>query len=142
MFMSEYNHTIDIKGRLIVPAKFRKELGDTFIVTKGFDECLLAYPKSEWTLFEEKLLQLPQNNKNARALVRHFMAGAVECEIDKQGRILIPQVLRNFAKLNKDVLLVGVGTKIEIWDKDIWEQNETNDIEQIAESLEEFNIRL
>ena len=70
------------------------------------------------------------------------MAGAVECEIDKQGRILIPQVLRNFAKLNKDVLLVGVGTKIEIWDKDIWEQNETNDIEQIAESLEEFNIRL
>lgn len=142
MFMSEYNHTIDAKGRLTVPAKFREELGDTFILTKGFDECLLAYPKCEWTLFEEKLLQLPQNNKNARSLIRHFMAGAVECEIDKQGRILIPQVLRDFAKLSKDVLLVGVGTKVEIWDSIIWKQNDIDDIEQIAENLEEFNIRL
>ena len=92
MFMGEYNHTIDAKGRLIVPAKFREILGDNFIVTKGLDGCLFVYPNDEWTRFEEKLKSLPLTNKNARQFTRFFLAGAAACEVDKQGRILLPQV--------------------------------------------------
>ena len=114
MFMGEYNHTIDAKGRLIVPAKFREILGDNFIVTKGLDGCLFVYPNDEWTRFEEKLKSLPLTNKNARQFTRFFLAGAAACEVDKQGRILLPQVLREFASLEKDVVLVGVASRIEI----------------------------
>ena len=117
MFMGEYNHTIDAKGRLIVPAKFREILGDNFIVTKGLDGCLFVYPNDEWTRFEEKLKSLPLTNKNARQFTRFFLAGAAACEVDKQGRILLPQVLREFASLEKDVVLVGVASRIEIWSR-------------------------
>ena len=104
MFMGEYNHTIDPKGRLIIPAKFREALGDEFVVTKGLDGCLFVYANTEWNNFEEKLRTLPLTNKNARQFTRFFLAGAAACEVDKQGRILIPQVLREFAKLEKTVI--------------------------------------
>ncbi len=113
MFMGEYNHTIDAKGRLIIPSKFREILGDVFVVTKGLDGCLFVYDNEEWKRFEEKLRSLPITNKEARQFVRFFLAGATEAEVDKQGRILIPNVLREFAELTKDVVLVGVGSRIE-----------------------------
>ena len=101
MLMGEYNHTIDAKGRLIVPAKFREVLGDEFVVTKGLDNCLFVYPNDEWQKFEEKLQTLPLTNKNARQFTRFFLAGAASVEVDKQGRILLPSVLREFAGLEK-----------------------------------------
>ena len=110
MFMGEYNHTIDGKGRVIVPAKFRDALGDGFVVTKGLDGCLFVYPPDAWQAFEEKLQSLPLTNKNSRQFARFFLAGAASCEVDKQGRILLPQVLREFAGLEKEVVMVGLPT--------------------------------
>ena len=141
MFMGEYNHTIDVKGRLIMPAKFRETLGDKFIVTKGLDGCLFVYPKSEWSLFEEKLKVLPLTNKDARQFTRFFLAGAAACEVDKQGRILLPQVLRDFAQLEKEVVLIGVANRVEIWSKINWEQSMStynDDMNEIAEKMESF----
>ena len=136
MFMGEYNHTIDTKGRLIIPSKFREKLGDNFVVTKGLDGCLLIYDNEEWTLFEEKLKDLPTSQKAARQFVRFFLAGATEAEVDKQGRILIPGNLREFAALDTDVVLVGVGKKIEIWDQVRYEASATDeDIEEISEQM-------
>lgn len=141
MFMGEYNHTIDTKGRLIVPAKFREELGDMFVITKGLDGCLCVYTNDEWAAFEEKLRSLPVTNKNARKMTRFFMAGASTCEVDKQGRILVPAVLREFAELEKEVVLVGVASRVEIWSKDKWDESCTyDDMEDIAESMEELGI--
>ena len=137
MFMGEYNHTIDAKGRLIVPSKFREQLGDEFVVTKGLDGCLFVYDNSEWKNFEEKLQSLPLTNTNARKFSRFFLAGASACEVDKQGRILIPAVLREFACLEKEVVLVGVGSRIEIWHKANWtEKNVYADMDGIAENME------
>ena len=121
MFMGEYNHTIDAKGRVIVPSKFRETLGDEFVVTKGLDGCLFVYDNNEWAAFEEKLKSLPITNKDARQFVRFFLAGAASVEVDKQGRILLPGSLREFAELIKDVVLIGVGSRIEIWSKERWE---------------------
>ena len=117
MFMGEYNHTIDTKGRLIVPAKFRESLGEEFVVTKGLDGCLFVYDEAEWSAFEEKLKTLPITNKDARNFVRFFLAGATTVEVDKQGRILLPSVLRTFAGLDKDVVLIGVANRVEIWSR-------------------------
>ena len=141
MFMGEYNHTIDAKGRLIVPSKFREILGDAFVVTKGLDGCLFVYDNEEWKLFEEKLRALPITNKEARQFVRFFLAGATEAEVDKQGRILIPNVLREFAELIKDVVLVGVGSRIEIWGKERFE-NEAGfeDMDEIAEHMAQLGL--
>ena len=116
--MGEYNHTIDAKGRVIVPSKFRETLGDEFVVTKGLDGCLFVYDNNEWAAFEEKLKSLPITNKDARQFVRFFLAGAASVEVDKQGRILLPGSLREFAELIKDVVLIGVGSRIEIWSKE------------------------
>ena len=136
MFMGEYNHTIDAKGRLIIPSKFREILGDAFVVTKGLDGCLFVYDNEEWKLFEEKLRSLPITNKEARKFVRFFLAGAAEAEVDKQGRILIPNVLREFAELIKDVVLVGVGSRIEIWGKERFEDTAVfDDMDEIAEHM-------
>ena len=118
MFMGEYNHTIDAKGRLIIPAKFREPLGEEFVLTRGLDGCLYIYPMDEWEAFEEKLRALPLTNKDARAFSRFFVAGATTCELDKQGRILVPATLREFAGLNKDVVLTGNLTRIEVWSKE------------------------
>lgn len=117
MFMGEYNHTIDAKGRLIIPSKFREVLGEEFVITKGLDGCLFVYDNQEWNAFEEKLKALPLNKKDNRQFVRFFLAGAAEVEVDKQGRILVPGNLRDFAGLEKDVVLVGVASRIEIWSK-------------------------
>lgn len=141
MFMGEYNHTIDAKGRLIVPSKFREQLGDEFVVTKGLDGCLFVYDNTEWKTLEEKLHDLPLTNTNARKFSRFFLAGATNCEVDKQGRILIPTILREFAGLEKDVVLAGVGSRIEIWDKATWtEKNAYDDMEEIAENMEGLGI--
>ena len=136
MFMGEYNHTIDPKGRVIVPAKFRDTLGEHFVVTKGLDGCLFVYDEKEWTLFEEKLKTLPITNKEARAFVRFFLAGAAEVETDKQGRILLPSVLREYAGLEKDVVLIGAGGRVEIWSKERWDGTaQFDDVNEIAEHM-------
>lgn len=140
MFMGEYNHSIDAKGRIIVPSKFRETLGDLFVVTLGLDGCLFVYPNNEWESFLTKLSSLP-GSKEARQLQRYFLAGATECEVDKQGRILIPSKLRTAAALDKDVVFVGVLSKIEIWSKERWEQNNVyDDMDDVAEHMSEFGI--
>lgn len=142
MFMGEYNHTIDAKGRLIIPAKFREGLGEKFVVSKGFDGCLNAYDPETWTGIEEKLKELPQFKKETRAITRFFLAGAVEEEIDKQGRILIPAKLREYAGLKKDVILVGSGSRVEIWDSEKWTDTEPDSIDDLAENLSELGFSL
>lgn len=141
MFMSEYNHSIDPKGRVIVPVKFREALGAEFVVTKGLDGCLFVFPNEEWNIFEEKLKSLPMSNKDARKFVRFFLAGAAVVELDKQGRILIPPVLRECAGLDKDVVVVGVGNRVEIWDKGRWDDATTfNDMDEIAEHMSDLGL--
>ncbi|MBO5278462.1 MAG: division/cell wall cluster transcriptional repressor MraZ [Lachnospiraceae bacterium] len=141
MFMGEYNHTIDAKGRVIIPSRLRESLGEEFVVTKGLDGCLFAYPKEEWSVFEEKLGALPLTNSNARKFSRFFLAGAAMAEVDKQGRILIPPVLREFAALEKEVVLVGVSRRVEIWSKERWETESTfDDVEEIAEHMEGLGL--
>lgn len=143
MLVGEYNHNLDIKGRVSVPAKFRDDLGSKFIVTKGLDNCLFAYSKDEWIKFEEKLKALPLTNINARNFTRFFLAGATECEVDKQGRINIPQNLREYAKLTKDICIIGVGTRVELWDKAEWENYtspENMDLDEIASQMSDLGI--
>jgi len=113
-------HTIDAKGRLAVPAKFRAALDERFIATKGLDHCLFVYPTTEWNELEQKLRNLPFTQPDVRAFVRFFFSGATECEVDKQGRILLPANLREYAKLEKDVILVGVSSRVEIWSQELW----------------------
>lgn len=139
--MGEYNHTIDTKGRLIIPSKFREALGEEFVVTKGLDGCLFVYDNKEWAAFEEKLKSLPLTNKDARQFVRFFLAGATMAEVDKQGRILVPSVLREFAGLEKEVVLIGVASRVEIWSKERWENAASyEDMEEIAEHMAELGI--
>ncbi len=141
MFMGEYNHTIDPKGRLIIPSKFRETLGDEFVVTKGLDGCLFVYDQQEWNAFEEKLKGLPITNKDARQFVRFFLAGAASVEVDKQGRILLPGVLREFAMLQKDVVLIGVGSRVEIWSKEHFLSAEDDqNMDEIAEHMAELGL--
>ena len=110
MLIGEYEHSLDAKGRLIMPSKLREDIGEKFIITKGLDGCLFGFSKQEWTNFEEKLKTLPLTNKNARDFVRFFLSGATECEIDKQGRFLIVANLRQYASMEKEVVIIGVGT--------------------------------
>ncbi len=143
MFIGEYEHSVDAKGRVIMPAKLREEIGDKFIITKGLDGCLFAYSQIEWTNFEEKLKTLPLAQKNARNFVRFFLSGAVECEIDKQGRFLIPANLREHASLDKEIAIIGVGTRIEIWDKKTWKEyssDENISADEIAENMTMLGI--
>lgn len=141
MFMGQYSHTIDVKGRLIIPTKFRELLGEEFVMTKGLDGCLFGFPMDAWEEFETKLRGLPLTNKDARAFSRFFVAGATTCEIDKQGRILVPQTLREFACLDKEVVLAGNLDRIEIWNKDRWTDNdEIGNMDTIAENLQNLGI--
>ena len=143
MFMGEYSHTIDAKGRMIIPSKFREELGEVFVLTRGLDGCLSIYPNDEWKTFEEKLKALPLNDKNARAFLRFFVASATVCELDKQGRILVPATLREFAGLNKDVVLTGNLTRIEVWSKEKWLENSNyEDMNAIAEGMQSMGIMI
>ena len=121
-----------------MPAKLREDMGEKFIITKGLDGCLFGFSQNEWENFETKLKTLPLTNKNARDFVRFFLSGAMECEIDKQGRFLISSNLRNVATLEKEVVIIGVGTRIEIWNKDKWEEynsEENISADDIAENM-------
>lgn len=143
MFIGEYQNSIDSKGRIIVPSKFRDQLGNKFILTKGLDNCLYIYPMEEWSRFEDKLGSLPVSNKDARAFVRYFFSSAVECEVDKQGRLTIPQNLREHAKIDKELVTIGVLSKIEIWSKQEWDNyNEGSNLgpDDIADKMAEFGI--
>ena len=143
MFIGEYEHNVDAKGRIIMPAKLRDDIGDKFIITKGLDGCLFAYSLNEWANFEEKLKALPLAQKNARNFVRFFLSGAVECEIDKQGRFLIPANLREHANLDKEVVIIGVGTRLEIWNKAVWKDyssDENISADELAENMTMLGI--
>ena len=141
MLIGEYEHTIDAKGRLSMPSKLRRDMGEAFIVTKGLDGCLFAFSQDEWKNFESKLKALPLSDKNARNFVRFFLAGATECEIDKQGRFLIPSNLRTAANLEKEAVIIGVGTRLEIWNKDVWtSKDEEISADEIAENMTMLGI--
>lgn len=143
MFMGEYRHTIDEKGRIIIPAKFREELGKAFVVTRGLDNCLFVYPAPEWSQLEQKLKTLPFTRSDARAFTRFFFSGATEVELDKQGRVNVPGNLRGYAKLEKECVVLGVSNRVEIWSKPIWEsyfaQSEES-FNEIAEKIVDFDL--
>lgn len=142
MFIGEYQHALDAKNRIIVPSKLREELGSKFVITKGLDGCLYAYPETEWKILEEKLKKLPLTNKDARAFVRFFFSGACEIEMDKQGRGLIPQNLKEYAGIEKEIVSIGVLTRVEIWSKEKWNEYKDSDIdfESIAEKMNDLGI--
>ena len=143
MLIGEYEHSLDAKGRLIMPAKLRTDMGEKFIITKGLDGCLFVFSQIEWSNFESKLKKLPLTNKNARDFVRFFLSGATECEIDKQGRFLLVNTLREYAEITKEVIIIGVGTRLEIWNKDKWKKynsNENISADTIAENMTMLGI--
>jgi len=142
MFMGEYRHTVDPKGRLIIPSKFREQLGAEFVVTRGLDGCLFVYPMDSWEVYIAELKKLPLTDKNARLFTRFIIAGANTCELDKQGRILLPVTLREFAGIDKDVLLAGMLDHIEIWNEERWKENaDFSDMDTIAEHLNDVSRR-
>jgi MraZ protein len=142
MFMGEYNHTIDEKGRITIPSKIREQLGEEFVITRGMDKCLFVYPKKEWEKVIDKYKELP-NTKDARNFMRFFLSGASISEFDKQGRINIANPLKNYADLKKECVIIGVNERLEILDKEAWniflEQNEEN-FSDIADKL--FNTEI
>lgn len=143
MFMGEYQHQLDTKGRMIVPAKFRDELTEHFVITRGLDKCLFGYPLDEWKRIEEKLKTLPITKRDARKFMRLFFSGAVEVELDKQGRINIPKNLMEYAGLSKECTVIGVSTRIEIWDRSSWNnfyEDTEEHYEEIAEELIDFDL--
>lgn len=143
MFIGEYSHNIDNKGRLAVPAKFRAVLNDGAVVTRGFDNCLVLYSKEKWASEAEKLAKLPEQKSDARAYARLKLAGAMDVEFDNQGRITLPEYLRTYGKLSKKVVIAGIYDRLELWDEDEWNryrgviETESN---HIAENLSEFGI--
>ncbi|KMO85921.1 protein MraZ [Megasphaera cerevisiae DSM 20462] len=140
MFMGEYSHTIDVKGRVILPAKFRDELGMNFVVTRGLEGCLSVYTMDSWLHLADAMKKLKASKENVRAFKRFVFGSAAEVEFDKQGRILIPGTLREYAHLEKEVTVLGTGDKIEIWNKDAYETYAAKivpDMEEIAESMDE-----
>lgn len=141
MFMGEYGHNIDRKGRLIMPAKFREELGEHVVVTRGLDGCLYVYTTEQWMEVYEKLSSLPSTNKNARWYQRMVLSKAAECEMDAQGRILIPSSLTSLAELKKECLIIGMANHLEIWSKERWEaveQDQMDQFEEVAEQLSDI----
>ncbi|MCD8110531.1 MAG: division/cell wall cluster transcriptional repressor MraZ [Clostridiales bacterium] len=142
MFKGQYNHSVDAKGRIIMPAKFREILGEEFVVTKGMDGCLFVYSNEEWENIENKFRNVSSANKDARKFMRFFFAGAADCEVDKQGRVLIPPKLREYAGLQKEVVLAGVGNRIEIWNTENWQENEFDDMDEIAEHMADLGLML
>ncbi len=143
MFMGEYQHVIDAKGRLMVPVKFRDDLGSTFVVTRGLENCLFVYPMNEWHKLEAKLKDLPFTKKDVRAFTRFLLSGAVDLEIDKQGRVLIPNNLREFADIEKDCVVIGVSSRVEIWSKENWQiyyEKANESYEDIAETIVDFDL--
>ncbi|OZB91721.1 division/cell wall cluster transcriptional repressor MraZ [Paenibacillus sp. XY044] len=145
MFMGEYQHSLDDKGRVTIPAKFRELLGSSFVITRGLDQCLFVYPMNEWQILEQKLKSLSLMKSDARAFTRFFFSGATECEWDKQGRVNLPGNLRQYAKLEKECVVLGVSSRVEIWSKDTWEeyfQQSEETFNDIAEKLVDLNFDL
>ncbi|MDD4503633.1 MAG: division/cell wall cluster transcriptional repressor MraZ [Clostridiaceae bacterium] len=143
MFIGEYQHTLDPKNRVIMPSKFREKLGDSFVMTKGLDNCLFIYSSKEWSIVEDKLKSLPMTNKDARAFVRFFFAGACECDLDKQGRIVMPNNLKEYANIDKELVIIGVSTRIEIWSKEEWNKFNSDaniSYEDVAEKMSQLGI--
>ncbi|MCI5702671.1 MAG: division/cell wall cluster transcriptional repressor MraZ [Erysipelotrichaceae bacterium] len=142
MLMGEFHHNLDTKGRLILPAKIRENLGEKFIITKGIDKCLFVYPLNEWESIIQKYRELP-NTKEARDFMRFFLSGASECEFDRLGRINISEPLLKYASLNRECVIIGVNERLEIWNKDLWDnfvlENEKN-FSNIADHLFETNV--
>lgn len=138
MFIGEYQYSLDEKGRLAIPAKFRSALGESAIITRGLDSCLFIYATDEWQKMVNELNGLPLAQAKARAYVRFFLSGAFEVTFDKLGRSIVPQPLRQYAKISKDVSVIGVSNRIEIWDVNAWEQYKKKaekESGQIAEGL-------
>ncbi len=121
MFIGEYHHTIDEKGRIIIPAKFRDSLGEQFIITRGIENCLFVYSLENWAKITDKLTSLPFTKKDARTFSRFFLSGATDVELDKQGRVNVSQPLIDYAKLSKDCVIIGTGDRLEIWSQESWD---------------------
>ena len=141
--MGEYRHALDEKGRLFIPARMRELLGGRFVITKGLDRCLFLYSGKEWEGVQERLGQLPLSSGEARAFARFFFSGASECEPDKQGRILVPQLLRQYASLQRETVIVGVATRVEIWPVEGWQQyaeESQASPEELAENLGKLGL--
>jgi len=138
MFLGQYEHTIDEKGRLIIPAKYREPLGDNFIITYGLDVCLFVYSLEEWKTLAEKLKLLPLGQRDARAFKRILFSRATNCTIDSQGRVIIMKYLRDYARIDKEVMIIGVSDRIEIWSKDIWQKY----FDKIEDSYEDIAERV
>ncbi|MEO3947445.1 division/cell wall cluster transcriptional repressor MraZ [Gorillibacterium sp. CAU 1737] len=145
MFMGEHQHNMDEKGRLTIPSRFREELGETFVITRGLDQCLFVYPLSEWAVLEQKLKALSLMKSDARAFTRFFFSGAIECELDKQGRVNLPKNLTEHAKLDKECVVIGVSNRVEIWSREVWSdyaQKSEESFNEIAEKLVDFDFDL
>ncbi|MCI7179184.1 MAG: division/cell wall cluster transcriptional repressor MraZ [Schaedlerella sp.] len=145
MLLGEYRHSIDEKGRLIIPARLRDDLGDSFVICNGLEGCLFVYSQDEWNKFVAELESLPRMNKDARIFKRYFFGSASEGTFDKQGRVLIPPALRKAANLEKDVVLVGVQDRVEIWNGDLWDDSKDiseEELDAIAERMESIGIRI
>ncbi len=143
MFIGEYKHTIDEKGRMAIPAKFRPELSHAAVVTRGLDHCLYVFTHGEWEVMAQKIKALPMTNANARAFQRLMLAGATEVEFDSQGRVLIPEYLRTYAGLSKQAVVAGVYSRLEIWDEAAWNTYKAkteSESDEIAERLGELGI--
>jgi len=143
MFIGEYKHTIDEKGRLAVPVKFRSDLAKGAVVTRGLDNCLFLYSIEEWKKLADKLSKLPISKANTRAFARLMLAGAMDVELDKQGRIVLPEYLRKYAGVKKKVVITGLYNRLEIWDETAWEkykEGTEKDSRNIAEALGELNV--
>jgi MraZ protein len=143
MFIGEYKHSIDEKGRLAIPKKFREELSTGAVVTRGLDTSLFLFPKEEWDKLAQKLASLPLGQSNSRAFARLMLAGAMDVEVDKQGRIVLPEYLRGYAGINKNVVIAGLYTRLEIWDEEKWEaytKQVEGDADSVAEQLGELGV--
>ena len=143
MFLGEYEHSIDQKGRLAIPVKFRTALADGAVVTRGLDNCLTIYPKREWEVLAERIAALPMTDQNARAFARFILSGAVDVEADKQGRVILPAYLRQHAQLGGNVVVAGLCNRVEIWDKSKWNEQRTQieaNATAIANQLSELGI--
>jgi len=143
MFIGEYSHTIDNKGRMAVPAKMRALLGSGAVVTRGIDKCLWVFPKNEWQALAGKLAQLPLTDANSRAFSRLMLAGAMEVEFDSQGRALLPQYLREYAGLDKNTIVAGLYSRLEIWDASIWQsykEKAEKETEKITQAMADLGI--
>ena len=142
MFAGRFNHTLDAKGRIIIPSKLREALGDSFVVSAGLDGCLYLYSEEGWEAFSEELFEKVPQTQEGRKLIRYFTANSAPCESDKQGRSLLPAELRSLAGITRDVVLVGALNKIEVWDKDRYEAaSDISSVEEMAEKMAGFGVR-